>query len=933
MGKRRVVRIWGYRALTLLRMTMGEWWEKVLLDHRLARLHPCQLPEWSQVGGECRYISFTGMNTRVLDFFREPATLMNGSSNRLHHAGGSSDEFGRPMGLHNHQNPTSFSRPSHPGSASQSRFEVHISPTTFSPILIPSATPSESATPSPPKPRDISTQGPKHEVTASERTHGMGETSMHGRSQSSMSPNETLNSPSRSRRHGISANFLESVGAVSSGMKTQWNGQSLGAGQTLHSHTPRDTPSSSPSHPTLVHPSASAPATSCLSNTDTGLNVPGLAPIHETSTNPAISSSSNGSLAGRSPLPRSAPSYNLARFTPSSSGTVTDPRHPMEVSHRLSERGHRINHHPASEASHHLQRSLAQQPSSSSPTRVSEATVDQHQSSNHNRTNPTMGSETEIGYKGLTFPLPPSNEEGLAMSFSSSQSSIFSTTAPGRRSGDQPTTPKKASDGDICGGHQYDTKTLGATEPRGVVPGSGRSVRERKASLTSSENRDSPTSNMRSERRKLDGAGNDFERAPSHTSRTDTDEERDTIMHQDRVAKELEDVLSTRGNHREHSKDAYPHSRARAISETPRPHPTSARSQKHPEPTKPLVLNPSRKTLHTTRSFTSLADQKQTLTASSTRDVGSSTVQRSERVRTATAIPLRVGPGLQRDRDGHAPVSVIPAQHWSAQDQSLTPPSLPLPTPPNSSLALNIQVETKHVDVASSRSQVGMDTPSIQPLTLTLEEVTQTLRAQRIRFDELVGHVVEMAQRNTAEKDTYVGRVGRLESTVANLEREIRGLRCLVLESTKPRAGVVSNTALVLDALATDEEKSSKCIVPWEPGGNDDTIANNRTLRRSITMPQLPTLVQRAGHARARRFGGLGLDLSPESAGSSPSTLETPSRYDVDMGDGDGHTPSMDEIIDKLMAVRQWAASDVRVSVVESTGDAGDSKRIVFRQV
>ncbi|KAF8510148.1 hypothetical protein JB92DRAFT_2941569 [Gautieria morchelliformis] len=750
---------------------------------------------------------------------------------------------------------------------------------------------------------------------------------MHGRSQSSVTPHETHNYRARSRRHGIPANFLESVGAASGGTKTLWNGQRLGPEHRMHSQAPMDrSPSSAPSQTVLVHPSASAPVTSYLSNIDSSLSlVPTLAPIHEIRTDPAMFSASVNS-SGHAPLPRSAPSYNLAGFTPSSSGS-TKPRHTADMDPHLVQRSHRdaLPQPVVPDASHRPQRSSPRPKISSSPTKAGETHIPQHQLSNHHSTSP-VGSEMETGYRGLAFPCPPSNEEGLAVSCSSSQSSLFSTISA-RRSGELPSTPKKIQDGRFRGEQDYDRTLPGSTESRGAAPGSGRSARDRNASISVGNDKASPTPHARTTKQKVDGVPEDIGRELSHKSGVATNGGHDT-NHQAHVANGLEGELGVRSNQDVFSDGTYLPTRVRAVSETPHPPLSSAHPQNQPEPTQPLVQDPPRNMLHAMRSFTTLVERKQLQTSSSSRDLSgayNSANGRGERGRAITAIPVRVGAGVQNDRDGPAPVSVgpvVPIKTQRSEGKSSDPPSFPLPTPPNSSSALSfVANEAKRTDGVSTCPPAGVGMPAVP--SLTLEEVTEALCAQRVRFDELSGHVLDLARRHMAEKHAYVERVGRLEDTVAKLEREISGLRWLVLENNKGRG----------DPAAAAEEQSSES---QKIEGKLEGVANDRRLRRSSTMPQLPTLARRPGRARnRRRFGGLGLDFSPESTGLShitKSSLATSSRDEVDMDDG-AHSPSMDEIIDKLMAVRQWACSDVRVSVVETTGQAGDSKRIVFRDV
>ena len=701
----------------------------------------------------------------------------------------------------------------------------------------------------------------------------------------------------------------------------------------MNSQNSKDrSPSSFPSQTALVRPSVSAPVTSCLSNTEINLTSSELTPIHESKTDPAMSSASIN-CSSHSPLPRSIPSYNLAGLNPSSSGVV-DSRRTADVGQRSVLRSHRgtLPQPPVSDALHRPQRESPQPPPSSCPARASEATIIRNQSSKHHGTSPSVDSEVEIAYKGLVFPLPPSSEEGLAMSYSSSQSSLFSTVSV-RRSGDQPITPKQTRDGKLHSDQDQDARPLGNFEAREAIPDSGRSPRDRNASMSMGGNRASPTLNARMTKRNPESDTEDFERA--HTNRLNTDGKRD-IQRQDRVAKGLVDVLGARSQQDELSDDAYLPTRVRAVSEAPRPHPAGARPQRQPEPTKPLVLNSSRKALHTARSFTTLTERKQLQASSSSQDLAgafktANASGRGERSRTVTAIPVRIGPGVQRDRNGQVPVSVTPIQSQHSEDQSSTPPSFPLPTPPNSSSTLSLLAnETKSTEDVLCHPHIGVGMPPAHPLTL--EEVTEALHVQCVRFDELSGYVLDVAKRHTAEKEAYVGRVGRLEGTVAKLEHEIRGLRWLVLENTRARGGIISGAGLILDATAAAEEQDSENKKHRE---NNNGAASDKTLRRSSTMPRLPTLAERPRHARNKRFGGLGLEFSPESTGSSPitlSSLATPSRFEVDMGNEE-HTPSMDEIIDKLMAVRQWTGSDVRVSVVETAGGAGDSKRIVFRQV
>ena len=867
------------------------------------------------------------MCSRALNaIFRASVAMSNGLSRRPHHARSSNMGSGH-AGLHDHENSTSFSRPPHQGSVAQSRFEVHISPTAFSPIVIPSSTPPESVTTSSLKHREISVFGAKYGVVNAEHTPRVGEEFTHSQSQPSVSPNKIPTSRARSRRHGIPANFLESVGAASGGMKTPWNGQSLSADQYMNSQNFKDkSPSSFRSQPALVQPSASAPVTSCLSNTDTGLISTGPASGHESRTDPASSIHSSS----HTTLTRGLPSHNLARPPPPSSG-ITDRRRTTEVGQRAAQR----NYHgglPQPSLCDALHRSqCSPQPlSSSSLNRASESTVIHHQPSKHRRTSPSLGSETEIGYQGLAFPLPPSGDEGLAMSFSSSQSFQFSPISA-RRSGDQPST-EKTRDGKLRSEHEHDARQPGSTESRGAVPGSGRSARDRDAGINMSENRASPTPNARLTRRKVEGATEHFERA--QTNGLSTHGEPD-IKHQDCVAKELEEVLGVKSQHDEFSDDSYhPTTCVHATSEALHSQPVTALPQKQPESTKPLVLNPSRKTLQTMRSFTTLTERKQLQASSSSRDLAGAfngANARGEHVRTATAIPVPDRLGVRHDREGQATVSITPIQNQRSEEESSTPPRFPLPTPPNSSSTLFFLAnETRSPEEALSRPHLDLEMSPAPPLTL--EEVREVLRAQRVRFDELSSYVLDVAQQHTAEKDAYVLRVERLEGTITKLEREIRGLRWLVLKHPKAPGGAVSGPDLIINAAAVADRQRSegkKC------GDNNESVANHRTLRRSSTMSQLLTPAEKPRHARNRRYGGLGLDFSPESAGSSPftlSSLSVPSQFEVDMGDEE-HTPSMDEIIDKLMAVRQWAGSDVRVSVVESTGRPGDSKRIVFRQV
>ncbi|KAF8576282.1 hypothetical protein K439DRAFT_1664689 [Ramaria rubella] len=861
-------------------------------------------------------------------------TMSNGP--RPHHAqtGSVNMGFERSNGPHSPENfHSSFAHPSGPKSVSESRFEVHISPTAFAPIVIPSSTSPESVSASPSKQRGINTHGAKFNLANAERTPRPADAPAHSRSQSSVAPEQTLNSRSRSRRHGIPANFLESVGAASGETKNQWNGQSLGAEHFMNSQTYYNRSASSlPSESVLAHPSASAPVTSYLSGADVGFAATGgLTPIQESVTSPAMLSSNDTS--GHSPLPRSNPSYNLAALPPTSSRNHdTIPRRTAEVEHRPVGRVNRgaLPQPPVHGSPRRPQREPPQPALPSSPTRRYATTAPQ-QPETHRSTSPSASSEMEIGYKGLAFPLPPSSEEGLAASFSSSQSSLFSIP-PQRRSGDRPTTPKKTREVKFHSEVDRDATPPASTES-GIASNMGKIAKDRRNGVN--DYRTSPAHIAEITGTRHDNDLEHHEQGSLHPSERDMGSERSTIKNmQDRVAREVEDALGVKPITNDHPGEIYPPPRIRAISEAPRP--SGARPQRHPEPTKPLALNPGRKTLQTARGFTAFPERKQIHASASNRELSSSfdsLIGRKEHSKTITAIPIRTPPGTQQDGDSHVQRlrSEVPSQTQSKNNESQIPPSFPLPTPPNSSSALSFLTAEKKA-TENMPSHRCADEPVALPLTL--EDMSDALRTHRVRFEELAGYIVDVAQRHTAEKDVYLGRVGRLEGTIAKMEREIRGLRWLVLENGRGRTGSGLKARGSTDALTSEEQDSEGEKVD---GGKVNLVPNQRRLRRSITMPQLAVLAEKPIHAQSKRFGGLGLDFSPDSATSSSFTLSphtTSSPFTHAMGkDSVEQTPSMDDIIDKLMAVRQWAGSDVRVSVVEGMGEGGNSKRIVFREV
>lgn len=488
------------------------------------------------------------------------------------------------------------------------------------------------------------------------------------------------------------------------------------------------------------------------------------------------------------------------------------------------------------------------------------------------------------------------------MSYSSSQSSLFSVGSE-RKSGEHPNTPKKPRETKHLGEEDRDVMMSRSAGSHGTGSSLGRGVRDRSISVGASEGRTSPTP----------GFGTRGKR-PEHLTRpsirqnvasksgADADGGWTIRNMQAHIAKELEDALgvNTEGGHLMDGTSLAVQSLATSeTSEVKRSPALRPQTQlpKSAESTKPLSLAAGRKTLHTARSAaTGLSERKQLHASASHRDLSAS-FQRVNRgmdcARPVTATPLRAG--LPRDREVPGSLPITPSQPPPDAKLPLPPAAATLPTPPNSSSALSFLAgETKSIAPPPSRPSLPLG-PGPR---LTLEDVTSALRMQRVRFDELAGYVLDVAQQHAAEQDAYAGRVGRLEGTLAKMEREIRGLRWLVLEHAK--------------------------------GGGAE-----KQLRRSSTMPHLPP----PSPPGSRR--GLGLDFSPDSAKSSPSTLSPPrpvsalpQRYEeAEVGE---RTPSMDDIIDKLMAVRQWASADVRVSVVEGVSvgarEGGNSKRIVFRE-
>ena len=110
------------------------------------------------------------------------------------------------------------------------------------------------------------------------------------------------------------------------------------------------------------------------------------------------------------------------------------------------------------------------------------------------------------------------------------------------------------------------------------------------------------------------------------------------------------------------------------------------------------------------------------------------TFKTGERIRTATAIPGSIWPGVRHDREGQATVSITLIQNQRFEDQSLTPPPprFPLPTPPNSLSTLSFLAnETRSPEDVRSRSHVDVEMSPAPPLTHSLGSEGGTACATR----------------------------------------------------------------------------------------------------------------------------------------------------------------------------------------------------------
>src|SRR5882724_5285144 len=223
-----------------------------------------------------------------------------------------------------------------------SRFEVHISLTTFCPIVIPSSTPpclaNSRAAAASKRHGFLPLHSNESTEAVAEHIPRDGTLAAHARSQSAVAPDPAASARMKLRGNGLLAEFnMENMGGMAREAHA-WNGQSLGAVRYMANHKLRDASSPAFSRELLlVRPSASAPVTSCLAGAGAGGATPSLAPLRENSTVPSMFQSTFSS-QGHASLPRS--SYNLAALTPSASRTPA-PHHAPRVDLRPSPGAHR----------------------------------------------------------------------------------------------------------------------------------------------------------------------------------------------------------------------------------------------------------------------------------------------------------------------------------------------------------------------------------------------------------------------------------------------------------------------------------------------------------------------------------------------------------------------------------------------------------------
>jgi len=322
-----------------------------------------------------------------------------------------------------------------------SRFELHISLTTFPPIVIPSSTPrlanSRAAAPSKrygflPLHSNESTEAVAEHIprdgTLAAHARSVRHRSRPCRERAHEAPQEWIACGFQYGEHGGMAREAHA-----------WNGQSLGSERYMANHTLRDASSPAFSHePVLVRPSASAPVTSCLAGAGAGratrvwlpcakvrlylpccnLHFPPKATLRCLAVVQAtIRSAYPISLRCPRPTPcaRSRPTF----FTWSSSGSA------------------------AAAASRRRAASSSRAPTTTLSAVFCNTIGSVLHGFSFTPQQPERKFRDEIGYRGLVFPLPPSSEEGLAMSYSSSQPSLFSAVSE-LKSAEHSNSPRRA---------------------------------------------------------------------------------------------------------------------------------------------------------------------------------------------------------------------------------------------------------------------------------------------------------------------------------------------------------------------------------------------------------------------------------------------------------------------------------------------------------
>ena len=149
--------------------------------------------------------------------------------------------------------------------------------------------------------------------------------------------------------------------------------------------------------------------------------------------------------------------------------------------------------------------------------------------------------------------------------------------------------------------------------------------------------------------------------------------------------------------------------------------------QKQPESAKPLVLYPSRKPFR--RWEVSLSSRNE-----------SSSKYRRESESCWGLQWCQLWPGVQHDREGQAAVSMTPIKNQRSEEESSTPPDFPYQHPP---------IHCLHFLSLLMKQGAPRTYPPALTLAwrchlrhLSLSEVRDVLRAQRVRFGELSSYVL-----------------------------------------------------------------------------------------------------------------------------------------------------------------------------------------------